>query len=151
MLPRIAITRRWSDNDVAQLAFEVCDGVSLFTNEAYASLDWGATSATALRTFGRQIHGGLFNLKAGEGGPEYASGSFRARFHFYNPNQLLISTSQQGDFFSFKGGEVAPTATMFLRTEPALLDRFIAALPALDASDGGQAVLECISLSLHDA
>ena len=41
MLPRIAITRTWSDNDVAQLTFEVCDGVSVFTNEAYASLDWG--------------------------------------------------------------------------------------------------------------
>ena len=39
MLPRIAITRTWSDKDVAQLTFEVCDGVSGFANEAYASLD----------------------------------------------------------------------------------------------------------------
>ena len=147
MLPRIAITRTWSDNDVAQLAFEVCDGRSLFTNEAYASLDWGTAAATALRTFALQIRGGLFNLETGEGGPEYASGSFQARFHYYKPNQLLISTSQQGDFFAFKRSEVAPTATMFLRTEPALLDRFIDALPALDASDGGQAVLECVPLS----
>ncbi|HEX2460414.1 MAG TPA: hypothetical protein VHJ58_09730 [Vicinamibacterales bacterium] len=146
MLPRIAITRTWSDDDVAQLTFEVCDGVSVFTNEAYASLDWGATAAAALRTLGRQIHGGLFNLEAGEGGPEYASGSFRARFHYHKPNQLLISTIQQGDFFRFKGGQVAPTATMFLRTEPSLLDQFIAALPALDAPDGGQAVLQCVPL-----
>jgi hypothetical protein len=150
MLPRITITRRWSDNDVAQLTFEVCDGVSVFANEAYASLDWGATAAAALRTLGHQIHGGLFNLEAGEEGPEYASGAFRARFHYYKPNQLLISTIQQGDFFSFKGSQVAPTATMFLRTEPALLDRFVTALPALDASDGAQAILECVSLP-HDA
>jgi hypothetical protein len=68
MLPRITITRTWSDNDVAQLTFEVCDGVSVFTNEAYASLEWGATAAAALRTFGSQIHGGLFDLEAGEGG-----------------------------------------------------------------------------------
>jgi hypothetical protein len=146
MLPRIAITRTWSDNDVAQLTFEVCDGLSVFTNEAYASLDWGAVAAAALQTFGRQIHGGLFNLAAGEGGPEYASGSFRARFHYHKPSQLLISTIQQGDFFSFKGSRVAPTATMFLRTEPSLLDQFIAALLALDASDGGQAVLQCVPL-----
>src|SRR5688500_6269968 len=110
MLPRIAIIRRWSDEDVAQLAFEVCDGVSAFTNEAYVALDWGAVAATALRAFARQVHGGLFNLEAGDGGPEYASGAFRARFHYYNPNQLLISTQQQGEYFSFKGGEVAPTA-----------------------------------------
>jgi hypothetical protein len=150
MLPRIAITRTWSDSDVAQLTFEVCDGVSVFTNEAYASLEWGADAAAALRTFGRQIHGGLFNLEAGNEGPEYASGSFRARFHYYKPNQLLISTIQQGDFFSFKGSQVAPSATMFLRTEPSLLDQFIAALPALDACDGGQAVLQCVPLQ-HDA
>ena len=149
MLPRIAITRTWSDNDVAQLTFEVCDGVSVFANEAYAPLDWGATAAAALRTFGHQIHGGLFNLSAGEEGPEYASGSFRARFHYYQANQLLISTIQQGDFFNFKGNQVAATATMFLRTEPAFLDRFVTALPAVDASDGGQAILECVSLP-HD-
>ena len=146
MLPRIAITRTWSDNDVAQLTFEVCDGLSVFTTEAYASLDWGASAAAALQTFGRQIHGGLFNLEAGEGGPEYASGSFRARFHYYTPNQLLIHTIQEGDFFRFKASQVAPTATMFLRTEPSLLDQFIAALPALDASDGAQAVLQCVPL-----
>jgi hypothetical protein len=149
MLPRIAITRKWSDDDVAQHTIEVCDGVSVFTNEAYASPDWGAAAAATLRTFGEQIHGGLFDLEAGEEGPEYASGSFRARFHYYKPNQLLISTIQQGDFFSFKGSKVAPTATMFLRTEPALLDRFVTALPALDASDGAQAILECVSLP-HD-
>ena len=37
MLSRITITRAWSDNDVAQLTFEVCDGVSVFRNEAYAT------------------------------------------------------------------------------------------------------------------
>src|SRR5689334_14991597 len=137
MLPRIVITRRWSDDDVAQLAFEVCDGTSVFVNEAYVSRDWGTTSAAALGAFSRQIHGGLFNLETGEGGPEYASGAFRARFHWYKPNQLLISTRQQGDFFTFKRSEAAPEATMFLRTEAALLDRFIVALPALDHTEGG--------------
>jgi hypothetical protein len=146
MLPRIAITRTWSDNDVAQLAFEVCDGRSVFTNEAYVPRDWGATAAAGLRAFKGQVHGGLFNLRAGEDGPEYASGSFRARFHYYQPTELLISVDQQGTFFSFKRGEVAPAARMFLRTEPALLDRFIAGLSALDASDVGNAMLECVHL-----
>jgi hypothetical protein len=146
MLPRITITRAWSDNDVAQLVFEVCDGVSAFTNEAYAPLDWGATAAAALRTFSKQIHGGLFDLEAGTEGPEYASGWFRARLHYYTPNQLLVSAIQQGDFLSFKGSRTAPTATMFLKTEPSLLDQFISALPALDASDGAQAVLQCVPL-----
>ena len=29
MLPRITIIRTWSDNDVAQLTFELCDGALL--------------------------------------------------------------------------------------------------------------------------
>jgi hypothetical protein len=146
MLPRIAITRTWSDNDVAQLACEVCDGSSLFTNEVYTPRDWGAEAAAGLRAFSGQVHGGLFDLTAGESGPEYASGFFFARFHYYKPTELLISVKQQGAFFPFKRGEVAPEATMFLRTEPALLDRFIADLPALDASDAGKAILECMPL-----
>jgi hypothetical protein len=60
MKPRIAT---WFDNDVALLSFEVCDGNSLFSNEAYAELDWGTKAATALARFGHQIHGGLFNLE----------------------------------------------------------------------------------------
>jgi hypothetical protein len=146
MHSRIAITRNWSDNDLAQLEFEVFDGTSRFLNEVYVSLDWGAVAATALRRFSSQIHGGLFDLAAGEVGPEYAGGSFRARFHWYKPNELLISTQQQGAFFPFKRGEKAAEAAMFLRTEPALLDRFTAALQAFDASDGGQAILECVDL-----
>ena len=146
MHPRIAITRKWSDDDVALLVFEVCDSSSLFTSEAYVSLDWGTAAAAGLRTFGRHVHGGLYNLEAGDGGPEYASGAFRARFHYFTPTQLLISTVQQGEFFPFKNGAVATEAKMFLRTEPALLDRFIAALPALNRPSPWEAVLECIPI-----
>ena len=86
MAPRIAITRTWSDNDVAQLAFEVCDGTSVFTNEAYVPLDWGVVTASALRAFGQQIHGGMFDLQAGAEGFEYAGGFTQARFHWYRPD-----------------------------------------------------------------
>ena len=146
MQPRIAISRRWSDEHVALLTVEVCDGTSVFSTDAYASLDWGATSAEALQTFSRQVYGGLFNLELGDDGPEYAGGFFRARLHYFTPAALLISTSQEGDFVPFKNTLVAAEARMFLRTEPALLDRFIAALPALDGHAGEAAVLQCISL-----
>ncbi len=144
--PHIAISRTWSDDDVLRLTFHVCDGSSHFVNDAFASLDWGSSAAAALRTFGSHVHGGLFNLEAGSGGPEYASGAFRARFHFFKPTDLLISTAQQGDYIPFKTYEVATEAKMFLRTEPGLLDRFITALPTLDRNDGAEAVLECVPL-----
>lgn len=144
MDPRIVVTRQWSDQDVALLGFEVCDGRSVFVNTAYASLDWGAETAGNLRKFSDQIYGGLYNLDVGEGGPEYAAGAFRARLHYFKPTQLLISVDQQGEFFPFKNGQVATRARMFLRTEPALLDRFIAELPSLDKAGAGAVSLECV-------
>ena len=146
MQPRIEIRRKWSDDDVLLLTIQVRDGTSLFVNEAYVSRAWGSDAAEALRTFGRHVYGGIFDLQAGTEGPEYASGAFRARFHYHAPNHLLISTTQQGDHFPFKNFQVATEARMFLRTEPALLDRFVSALPALDRNDGADAALECVPL-----
>lgn len=146
MKPQIAIKRTWCDEYMASLSFEVCDGESVFSTEAYAELDWGAKAAAALARFSHQVHGGLCDLEAGDGGPEYASGAFRARFHYYKPNQLLISTVQQGEYIRYKDGRVAAEAKMFLRTEPALLDRFTNALPVLDRVIGEVAILECVNL-----
>ena len=124
----------------------MCDGISRFSIEAYVSRRWGKESADQLRQFGRQVHGGIFDLNAGQDGAEFAGGSFRARFHWHRPDQLLISTHQQGDYFPFKGGKTATEAKMFLRTEPALLDRFVTDLPSLDGADGGPITLECVAL-----
>jgi hypothetical protein len=132
MQPRISVKRTWSDADVVRLSLEVCDGTSRVVVEAYAGLDWGTASARSLKAFGEQIHGGIFDLEAGKDGREYAGGAFRARFHWFRPRALLISTLQQGDFFEFKGAKVSTEATMFLRTELGLLDQFVAA-------DGGRA------------
>ena len=145
MEPRIAIKRIWSDEDLLKLSVQVCDGRSLFVSEAYVALNWGTASGNSLKTLGPQVPGGIFDLEAGNDGPEFASGAFRARFHWFRPTALLLSTTQQGDFFEFKKNQVAPEAKMFLRTEPGLLDRFAAALPSLDRADVEEAVLECVS------
>ena len=146
MDPRIAIKRTWADEDVALLSFEVCDGRSIFVNEAYVALDWGSSTAKALNTFAHQVHGGLFDLEAGDEGSEYASGAFRARFHYWRPTALLIATWQQGEFFAFKGSEVASEAKMFLRTEPSLLDRFAEQLPSVDRDGSDEVCLKCFQL-----
>jgi len=145
MKPRIAVSCKWSDDDILQLECLVCDGRSSFVCEVYTARGWGAATAKGLKAFAQQVHGGIYNLEAGAEGPEYASGAFRARFHYHKPTDLLISTSQQGEHFEFKQGQVASEATMFLRTEPALLDRFVAALPSVDNS-GAEIELECQSV-----
>jgi hypothetical protein len=40
MQPRIEITRKWSDNDVLLLTWQVCDGTSICSIDGYAELDW---------------------------------------------------------------------------------------------------------------
>lgn len=130
----LRIIKRWSDEDVHQLAIEVCDGVSTFRNHAYVGLDWFEEVAKSLTVFGRQIHGGLYNLTAGEFGREYAEGAVAARFHFPRPGKFYIATHQQSDYFEFKGQEVANEAWLYLKSEPALLDRFAVRRRALGGS-----------------
>jgi len=144
--PFIRISTTWSDDDALQLQFEVFDGASTSVNSAYAPLDWFSAAANALERFGQQIHGGLHDLEAGTPGPEFAGGAFVARFHWYKPTALFISTRQQSDFFEFKGNQVAREATMFLRTEPGLLDHFVANLRAAGTRQRSDAMLECVRL-----
>jgi hypothetical protein len=143
---QIVLTRKWSDDDIAELVVRVSDGVSSFVNSVYVSHGWATDCASALATFSRQVHGGIYDFKAGQFGPEYANGAFLARFHYYRPNLLYVSTFQQSEFHEFKRGEVAPEARLFLRTEPVLIDRFIDDLPSLERDDGEEVILECIGL-----
>ena len=78
MEPHITITYGWSDDDVAELTFEVCDGGSQFVNSAYVGLRWPKEQSAGLATFSGQVHGGIYNLEAGDRGPEYARGAFEA-------------------------------------------------------------------------
>ena len=77
----IRVSRRWEDDDILQLEIEVCDGSSTVLTGAYERLEWFTTVADGLERFGKQIYGGLFDLQAGNFGPEYASGALDARFH----------------------------------------------------------------------
>jgi hypothetical protein len=66
----ISIKSGWSDDDVIELTFEVCDGSSRFVNSAYVDFDWFEDKATASTTIGRQVYGGIYDLKAGQRGAE---------------------------------------------------------------------------------
>ena len=146
MQPFIRVLGSWEDEDILQLEIEVCDGSSTVLIAAYEWLDWFATAADGLERFGKQIYGGLFDLEAGNFGPEYARGALAARFHWFKPNRLLIAARLQSDFFEFKGNLVASEAQLFLRTEPALLDRFIDDLRAVHKKQQAEARLACIPL-----
>ena len=140
----IHISRVWSDDDVVELRILVSDGVSSFSNQAYvghAALD---DAVSSLHVFKDHVHGGLFDLRFGEFGPEYAGGAFHARFHFPVPGRLYVSCEQESEFTEFAKKEVASRATMYVMSDPALLDRFIAELRAVAAGSSEVAFLEAV-------
>ena len=140
----LRVTRIWSDDDLLELRIVACDGQSSFTTDAYVSVSWPSETTESLLVFGKQIHGGIYDLEAGEFGPEYANGAVHARFHFETTGRLFVSVSLQGEYRKYKNTDVASEAKLFMRSEPALLDRFAAELLALNVEKGAVAELECV-------
>lgn len=144
MKPGIHIARLWSDDDVVELRILVSDGTSSFSNKVYVGHAALEGAVSCLHVFKDQVHGGLLDLRFGEFGPEYASGAFHARFHSPVPHRLFVSCEQEAGFVEFAKKVVASRATMFVRSEPALLDRFIAELRAVAAGTSEEAYLEAV-------
>jgi hypothetical protein len=140
----IQITKVWFDEDVIELKVDVSDGTSFFSTNVYVGYQQLDDTISGLDVFKGQVHGGLFNIRWGEFGLEYANGAFYGRLHFARPGKLYITCRLQSDFKEFSLSQVASEATLFLRTEPVLLDNFISELKALNANRTKEAKLETI-------
>ncbi len=144
MKPGIHISKIWLDDDVIELRIAVSDGSSLFSNRVYVGHSALAEAVAGLDLFKDQLHGGLHDLRFGELGPEWANGAFHARFHFPSPGRLYVTCEQESDFEKFGTKTVASRAKMYLKSEPALLDRFVAELQAVSSGASEEARLEAI-------
>ena len=144
MQPGIRFTKLSSDEDMLRLNIEICDGRSLFTTDVYVGHTYLADIVIGLHKFKDQIYGGLFNLRFGEFGPEYALGALDVRMHFRKGAKLFLRVSAESEFSPFGDREVASEATLYLMSEPVLLDNFIPALRMLSEGHVDQAELEVI-------
>jgi hypothetical protein len=140
----IRIARIWSDDDMVELTIEVVDVTSRFANRVYVGFGHLADTIAKLDTFKTHVHGGLLDVRFGEFGCEYAKGAFHARFHFPKPGRLYITSEQESEFHEFGRKTVASCATMYLSSEPALLDRFIEELKRIPTDAQGEAFLEAV-------
>src|SRR3954464_255239 len=127
----IQFSRIWSDDDVLELRITVADGISRFVNRVYVGHRHLADTISELETFKDHVHGGLLDVQFGEFGCEYASGAFHARLHYPKRGMLYVTCRQETDFEEFGPKTVASCATMYLRSEPVLLDRFISEMKIL--------------------
>lgn len=144
MILGIRLTKIWVDADMLALKAEICDGRSLFTNQVYVANKQLADTVLGLDRFKGQIHGGLFNLRFGEFGPEYAGGALDIRMHFRKHASLYIRVLAQSEFSNLHERELASDATLHLVSGPVLLDNFVLQLRLLSAGSSGQAELEAI-------
>lgn len=144
MKPSIHLTKIWFDNDVIELRIDVSDGNSFFSNRVYVGYSTLADAVAELNVFKDHIYGGVLDIRFGEFGLEYANGAFHARLHFAKPGKLYITCKQQSEFKDFSVTKVASEATLYLKTEPALLDNFINNLRSLHTQEGEEAYLEAI-------
>ena len=134
MKPKLKLTKIWQDDDMMELRIHACDGTSAFSNKIYVGHQNLRNVVRELNTFKDQIYGGIYDLRFGEFGPEYASGALHARLQFHDRGKLLISAYMQSDYSDFGQKNVASEANLYLISEPSLLDNFIQALRSL--SDG---------------
>ena len=144
MNSQIVFKKIWNDDDIIELCIEVSDGRSVFTNQVYIAADAVQNLIQELSIFRNQIYGGLYDIRLGHFGHEYANGGFLCRLHFYGVGQLLLSTHQQSEFEDFSKIKVASEAKMYIKTEPVLLDNFISELKLLDSEINNEATLLCI-------
>jgi hypothetical protein len=140
----ISLKKIWSDADMIEARITTSDGTSSFTSDIYIGHPSLEEAVTDLTTFKAHVHGGLLDLRFGESGPEYAGGAFHARFHFPKPGHLFVTCRQQSSFEDFTFTKVASEATLYLKTEPALLDRFIDELRDVSTQKHDEAYLEAI-------
>ena len=142
MLPSIQFQQIWSDNDLLEFEITVSDGNSFFRNKVYVGHGFAKELIEGLDQFKGQVHGGIYDLRLGEFGPEYASGAFHARLHFQERGKILVTANAQSDFVDLGRKNVASEATLYLISEPALLDNFIAELKSVSNGIGTSATLQ---------
>lgn len=134
----------WFDDDVIELQIGVSDGTSFFSTNVYVGYQTLDDVVSDIATFRNHIHGGILDIRLGEFGPEYANGAFHARLHFPRPGKLFITCRMESGYNEFSVNKVASTATLFLKTEPVLLDNFLNELKSLNAKGQDEANLEAI-------
>lgn len=145
MIPFIAIEKVGSDDDVVEFEITTSDGCSSFCVKVYAGHENLKSILADLDRFKDQLHGGIYDMKLGEFGPEYANGAFQARLHFHpEGGGLFITVRAESNWRPFSKTEVASRASLYLKSEPALLDRFIGELRRVSSNTQGKATFECV-------
>lgn len=144
MVPGITFENIWHDEDMYEFRISSGDGASIFSHKVYVGYGTFDKTIASLDVFRKQIYGGIYDIEFGSFGPEYASGAFHTRLQFQERGKIYITIKAQSEYKDFGKKNIASEAVLFLTTEPALLDNFIASLKSLNNGNSNSAHLECV-------
>jgi len=134
-----------SDDRSIEIKLMISDGSSDFRTDAWVGYADLAAIVKDLDRFKREIHGGIYDMRLGAFGPEFAGGALHARLHFYPPGhgRIYITVQAESGWHDFTLNKVASRATLYIKTEPALLDNFIEEFGRFAADSTDEAFLNC--------
>ncbi len=147
----ITLKKVWSDESLVEFEITISDGCSKFCVKVYAGHQSLETLAADLERFAPSIFGGIYDIELGKFGPEYANGAFRARLNFdmEGRGRLFVTVHAESDWYPISRTHVASRATLYLSSEPGLLDRFVKELRQVHAGTRYEAALECVQLCVE--
>ena len=76
--PGLSLRKVWEDEHALEFEVTIADGASIFVTRAYGGLEVVAEMLASLERFKSQIHGGIYDLRLGAFGPEFAGGALEA-------------------------------------------------------------------------
>jgi hypothetical protein len=142
----LSFRKVWQDEDVVELEIASRGDAFLSCVQVYADHQHLNDVVLGLNGFKKDVHHGVFEISFGQFTPEYANGAFRAQLSFLELGRgyVFMTVNSQSAWADFAKRKVANQATLHLKSEPALLDRFIEELTKLTAGDSDEAFLEVV-------
>ncbi|RDS81913.1 hypothetical protein DWU99_15960 [Dyella psychrodurans] len=143
----IRFKKLWFDEDLTELEITTSDGESTFRSRVYTSHENLNEIINGLVAFKGHLHGGIYDIRLGAIGPEFARGAFHARLHFHKlgRGRLFITVMAESEWLDFTVTKVANRCTLHLISEPSLLDNFIDELKRLQHGATDEAFLALAS------
>lgn len=134
-----------SDDDLLEWEIIASNNQSTFCTKIYTGKKNCISILNDLRTLSKQLNG-IYDLRLGGLGEEYAGGAFAARLHFSEiyHSRLFIKIYLETEYFRFKSRMVSSMATMYFVTEPGLFNTFITQFSGMLNEFRNDAILPCI-------
>ncbi|MBH5330317.1 hypothetical protein H9Q10_11650 [Eikenella sp. S3360] len=134
-----------NDYDLLEWEIIASNHQSTFRTKIYTGKENCISILNDLRDLSKQLDG-IYDLRLGGLGEEYAGGAFTARLHFSenHHSRLFIKVYLETEYFKFKSRMVSSMATMYFVTEPILFDTFITQFSGILNETREDAILPCI-------